>query len=192
MARGRADHAAGELLRYDITPAVNFEQDGQYQAIQVRAKRTLICREFNGKHRYGAIREINTGSSQHCFTVDRGAGTNVVTDVRNMNLERVVAALEPIHPDGVVKIASVAAVDRDQRQMAQISSPVRANWKRCFGFGYRRCPGEQFTIKVFEDFLRKVWADKIEFRKLDILDPERVPIGPGHVTTDDLGFSYSA
>ena len=22
---------------------------------------------------------------------------------------------------------------------------------------------EQFTIKVFEDFLRKVWADKIEF-----------------------------
>lgn len=61
-----------------------------------------------------------------------------------------------------------------------------------FGFGYRRCPGEQFTIKVFEDFLRKVWADKIEFRKLDIPDPERVPIGPGHVATDDLGFSYSA
>ncbi|MFZ0836088.1 MAG: hypothetical protein WAM77_01430 [Xanthobacteraceae bacterium] len=58
-----------------------------------------------------------------------------------------------------------------------------------FGFGYRRCPGEQFTIKVFEDFLRKVWADKIEFGKLDIPDPERVPIGPGQVVTDDLGFS---
>jgi cytochrome P450 len=61
-----------------------------------------------------------------------------------------------------------------------------------FGFGYRRCPGEHFTIKVFEDFLRKVWADKIDFQKLDIPDPERVPIGPGHVATDDLGFSYSA
>jgi hypothetical protein len=61
-----------------------------------------------------------------------------------------------------------------------------------FGFGYRRCPGEQFTIKVFEDFLRKVWADEIEFKKLDIPDLERVPIGPGHVVTDDLGFSCSA
>jgi hypothetical protein len=60
-----------------------------------------------------------------------------------------------------------------------------------FGFGYRRCPGEQFTIKVFEDFLRKVWADKIEFGKLDIPDPERVPIGPGQVVADDLGFSCS-
>jgi cytochrome P450 len=61
-----------------------------------------------------------------------------------------------------------------------------------FGFGYRRCPGEQFTIKVFEDFLRKVWADKIDFQKLDDPDPEQVPIGPGHVAPDDLGFSCSA
>ena len=35
-----------------------------------------------------------------------------------------------------------------------------------FGFGYRRCPGEQLTIQVFEDFLRKVWRDKIAFRRL--------------------------
>jgi hypothetical protein len=61
-----------------------------------------------------------------------------------------------------------------------------------FGFGYRRCPGERFTIKVFEDFLSKVWSDKIAFEKLDLPDPERVPIGPGHVTTDDFGFSCSA
>ena len=35
-----------------------------------------------------------------------------------------------------------------------------------FGFGYRRCPGEQLTIMVFEDFLRKVWKDKIQFANL--------------------------
>ncbi|MBV8744136.1 MAG: hypothetical protein JO134_03725 [Xanthobacteraceae bacterium] len=45
---------------------------------------------------------------------------------------------------------------------------------------------------MFEDFLRKVWTDKIEFEKLDIPDPERVPIGPGRVIVDGLGFSYSA
>ena len=37
-----------------------------------------------------------------------------------------------------------------------------------FGFGYRRCPAEQFTIQVFEDFLRKAWKSRIEFQKLRI------------------------
>jgi cytochrome P450 len=57
-----------------------------------------------------------------------------------------------------------------------------------FGFGYRRCPGEQLTIQVFEDFLRKVWANKIEFEKLKIAKPERLPIGPTTVINDDVGF----
>ncbi len=35
-----------------------------------------------------------------------------------------------------------------------------------FGFGYRRCPGEQLTIMVFEDLLRKVWREKIDFVKM--------------------------
>jgi hypothetical protein len=58
-----------------------------------------------------------------------------------------------------------------------------------FGFGYRRCPGEQLTIQVFEDFLRKVWKDKIEFIKLDIPNPGQVPIGPNAVIDDNIGFT---
>jgi cytochrome P450 len=57
-----------------------------------------------------------------------------------------------------------------------------------FGFGYRRCPGEQLTIQVFEDFLRKVWKSGIEFRKLDIANPEPLPIGPTTVIGDNVGF----
>jgi hypothetical protein len=48
-----------------------------------------------------------------------------------------------------------------------------------FGFGYRRCPAEQFTIQVFEDFLRKVWESRIEFEKLAVAYPQQLPIGPG-------------
>ena len=44
------------------------------------------------------------------------------------------------------------------------------------GFGYRRCPGEQLTIQVFEEFLRKVWRDKITFRSLNLPKPRQVPI----------------
>ena len=57
-----------------------------------------------------------------------------------------------------------------------------------FGFGYRRCPGEQLTIQVFEDFLRKVWRDKIAFRTLNLPNPGRVPIGPNAVIEDNIGF----
>jgi hypothetical protein len=61
-----------------------------------------------------------------------------------------------------------------------------------FGFGYRRCPGEQLTIQVFEDFLRKVWNSKIEFAKLDIANPEPLPIGPTTVIGDNVGFTRAA
>jgi len=61
-----------------------------------------------------------------------------------------------------------------------------------FGFSYRRCPGEQMTIQVFEDFLRKVWHDKIVFRKLSLSNPGRVPVGPGAVIDDNIGFTRSS
>lgn len=57
-----------------------------------------------------------------------------------------------------------------------------------FGFGYRRCPGEQLTIQVFEDFLRKVWKDKIEFVNLRLANPAKVPVGPTAVVEDAIGF----
>ena len=61
-----------------------------------------------------------------------------------------------------------------------------------FGVGYRRCPGEQLTIQVFEDFPRKVWKSGIEFHKLDIANPEPLPIGPTTVIADNVGFSRTA
>jgi len=61
-----------------------------------------------------------------------------------------------------------------------------------FGFGYRRCPGEQLTIQVFEDFLRKVWRDKITFRSLNLPNPRQVPIGPNAVIDDNITFARSS
>lgn len=58
-----------------------------------------------------------------------------------------------------------------------------------FGFGYRRCPGELLTVEVFKDFFKKVWDDKIEFGKLDLPDPEKLPIGPQTVIDDNIGFT---
>ena len=57
-----------------------------------------------------------------------------------------------------------------------------------FGFGYRRCAGEFLTVDFVKDLLRKVWAEKIEFRRLDIADAKPVPVGPRTVVKDDMGF----
>ncbi|BBY76166.1 hypothetical protein MPRF_30650 [Mycolicibacterium parafortuitum] len=61
-----------------------------------------------------------------------------------------------------------------------------------FGFGYRRCPGEQLTLMAFEDLLRKTWRDRLEFVKVAGPDAEVLPIGPGTVIGDDLGFARSS
>ncbi|QXN65184.1 twin-arginine translocation signal domain-containing protein [Serratia fonticola] len=61
-----------------------------------------------------------------------------------------------------------------------------------FGFSYRRCPGEQLTIQVFEDFLRKVWQDKITFYGLNLSNPNKVPIGPNAVIEDNITFRKPA
>jgi cytochrome P450 len=58
-----------------------------------------------------------------------------------------------------------------------------------FGFGYRRCAGEQITINFVEDFLRKVWEGKIEFQKLEIANPEPLAVGIGLVIGDNVGFT---
>lgn len=57
-----------------------------------------------------------------------------------------------------------------------------------FGFGYRRCPGEQLTIMAFEDLLRKVANDRLEFVKVAGPEAEVLPIGPTTAIGDDIGF----
>lgn len=57
-----------------------------------------------------------------------------------------------------------------------------------FGFGYRRCPGEQLTTEFLKEFLRTVWRDGIEFVRLDLEQPEDVPVAPRFVIKDNIGF----
>jgi len=37
-----------------------------------------------------------------------------------------------------------------------------------------------------------VWRDKIAFRKLNLPNPRKVPVGPSVVIDDDIGFSRQA
>ena len=58
-----------------------------------------------------------------------------------------------------------------------------------FGFGYRRCAGEYITMEFTKEFLRNVWNDQISFVKLDIENPNKVPVNPGTVLLDNIAFN---
>ena len=57
-----------------------------------------------------------------------------------------------------------------------------------FGFGYRRCGGEHVTVEFVKEFLRTVWRDGIEFVRLDLEQPAKIPVSPRTVIDDNLGF----
>ena len=54
--------------------------------------------------------------------------------------------------------------------------------------GHGRCAGEWLTVVLFKDVLRTVWRDEIAFERLDIDEPERIPVGPQAVIEDDVTF----
>ncbi|WP_037684904.1 hypothetical protein [Streptomyces durhamensis] len=57
-----------------------------------------------------------------------------------------------------------------------------------FGFGYRRCGGEQLTTEFVKEFLRTVWSRGIEFTALDLEHSEKLPVSPRTVIDDNIGF----
>ena len=73
--------------------------------------------------------------------------------------------------------------ERDQTPMTVLDYPGYA----AFGFGYRRCAGELFTVEVFKDLIRRIIADKLVFRTTTA-PPRKVPVGPFLVIDDKMGF----
>jgi len=57
-----------------------------------------------------------------------------------------------------------------------------------FGFGYRRCGGEQLTVELFKELLRTIWAKKLEFITLEVEHPEQIPVAPRLLISDTIGF----
>lgn len=57
-----------------------------------------------------------------------------------------------------------------------------------FGYGYRRCAGEWFTIEFFKDLLRHIHAENIVFERKDMEEPDKLPAGPVTVIEDDIVF----
>ena len=73
--------------------------------------------------------------------------------------------------------------EREQAPMPILDYPGYAP----FGFGYRRCAGELFTVEVFKDLIRTIISEKLVFRAVTAA-PKKVPVGPFLVIDDRMGF----
>ncbi len=60
-----------------------------------------------------------------------------------------------------------------------------------FGFGYRRCGGEHFTVEFIKELLRKTWRNPLSFVALDLETPDKLAVGPGTVIDDNIAFRWA-
>ena len=122
-ALGGANHAAREFRRDDFAVRVEFHDRAHHQAVLVRIERADSVREFLGQHGHGAIGKINGSAAQARLAIERRAAPDVMRNVGNVHLQLPVAVFEALHVHGVVEIARRLAVNRDDRQIAEIAPP---------------------------------------------------------------------
>ena len=154
-ALGRADHAAREFRRDDFAVRVEFHDRAHHQAVFLRIERADAVREFLGQHGHGAIRKINGSAAQPRLAVQRRSAPHVMRNVGDVHLQLPVAVFEALHVHGVVEIARRFAVDRDDRQIAEIAPPG------ALGIAHRMRRGGGFRQHFRGKFVRQMmFADQ--------------------------------
>ena len=122
-ALGGADDAGSHARGFHAAGRIEFHQRAHHQAIFARFQRAHSVRKSFRKHGHGAVRKIDGGPAQSRFLIKCAAGSDVMRDIRNMDLQTPAAVSPVFDVDGVVKIACRLAVDGDNGQMAKILAP---------------------------------------------------------------------
>jgi hypothetical protein len=141
QARMRVHHRLIELRAADLAVAIDLHVADKAQAIHLRHQRADAVRQGLRQHRHHETGEVHRGRTQLRFVVQRRAGADVVRDVgdRDHKAEAVAVRLA-VHR--VIEILGVLAVDRHQRQCAQIHARRGGRGidlqRHCSGFVERR------------------------------------------------------
>ncbi len=118
-----ANHAAAESLRDDVAAMIDLEQRRKHQPVHAGLQGADLSGELQRQHRHGAVRKIHAGSAQEGLFVDRRTGLDVMADVGDVNVQRVVAINEPVNPNRIVEIARGLTIDGDDVEMPEILAP---------------------------------------------------------------------
>jgi hypothetical protein len=121
---GMAEHDRRiELVGVDLAGRIDQHVADHAQPLHFRVQGTQPVRQLLGQHRNDAAREVDRGGPVIRIHIDGTARLHVMADVRDRHQQP--PAFGPpdagrLAIDGVVKIARVFAVDRDQGNVGQV------------------------------------------------------------------------
>ena len=136
-ARGAAHQTAAETVHALVALGVDAHFYEEAAAIFVRLERAPAIGQRFGQHWDHPIGKIDRVAATACLSVKRRAWTHVVGDVGDGDEE---AEAVPIcfGVNGVVEVARILAVDREQRRVAQVSAAAKPGGARSLGLGKRQ------------------------------------------------------
>ena len=104
------------------TLRVELNVDGKRQAILVGTQRAQIVRQALGQHGQHAIGKIHRRRAMAGFQIDMSVPGNIVRNVGNMDTQLVATLERALQRDGVVKVARVDRINRNDKAIAQVSA----------------------------------------------------------------------
>ena len=108
-------------------------------AVLARFQGAQIVRERLWQHRHDPVGEVDRIAAMHRFAVEGAARPDVMADIGDRDDDMPAAAVFRIGirfgPDGIIEIARILAVDRDQGEIAQIGAARQIDRLRGRRFG---------------------------------------------------------
>ena len=97
--------------------AVELQENGMGQAIYMRIQAANTIAQPLGQHGNHPIGQINTVAATLRFAIEGAAGSDIRAHVRDVNA-KLPAAFDFFDLNGVVEIAGVIGIDRDDELLA--------------------------------------------------------------------------
>ncbi len=116
----RTNHGLIEACLAELAGLADAHVANEREAVDARHQRAKMIREMLRQHRHHAVRKIHGRRALARLHIEFAAGTHIMTDVGNRDDEPPAAAAQRFGEHSVVEVFGVRAVDRHERQAAQI------------------------------------------------------------------------
>ena len=122
-----------------IARHINAHGHGQTGALNPFVKRAKITRQPVGQHRHHTVRKIGGIATLAGFAVQCGPRRDIMCDIRNRDPNDKAACVfwvrVCLNETGIIMVAGIPRINRDQRHIAQVFAPLQPCWRGgiCFG-----------------------------------------------------------
>ena len=123
-AGGTTDDGASETDLADRPVAPDGRKNAESQTILVRTQAAKAIGKVFRQHRDDPVREINAVAALAGLLVEMGSRLHIVGDIRNMDAH-LPTVRYGLHLDGVVKVARIVGIDRNDVASTEILAPIQ-------------------------------------------------------------------